>query len=1006
MRKTGKQLVGILLALALVLQLMPAGPGTEVVKAAGETSGETGGTVSVAAPVFSHGSGNYEDAFDLTLSSEAGTKIYYSTDGSVPSPEKVAGGSGGAGSFTSEKCEVPVTYDNVKIPDAANYSESSEGIVIEPSGNYHNISFAIPAKYSKIVKVKSLHVVARIDSISNPSGGSRVKLQTALVKKNATHSYQEADGSYTRLSGTDQTKEAVYTANGGFVDYTFALSNSMSPAGFVMVGAGQTTNTGGYITKMTVKSIYFEIDLEAQKEEGATAAQIYEYKDKISVHDRTGEKNVLATVANSVKFAQTKPYTANDAQVAKSTVIRAMAVDAAGNCSPVVTKTYFVGTNLTTRYGNTPVLSLATDPENLVDDETGIFIEGNHSNYTQHGPEWEREAYADFYDVDGKIDFATNVGIRVHGGYTRQYQQKSLNVYFREEYGMKNLKYELIPGATNYEGTKATKKYKSFVLRNGGNDAFITKTRDAYIQSRVADRNIAVQSSRPCIVYLNGEYWGVYNIQEKYGDNWLEEEFGVNKNNVVLIKDGEVDEGTEADMALFDELKALAKLDMSKTENYQKFLDAVDIQSYLDYYATEILIGNRDWGLHKNNQFWRSRTVTNTKYEDGKWRWLLHDTEYSMNLYNIDPKEHTSEDSIAVMKGSAENHKRDPLFVALLANSQFKQAFINTVMDLLNENFNYDNYWSDYEAFCSVYKTLMPEQNERFGTDWENRTDMSCFTNSINGFNAAWKGMESRMMNMLETHLSAKNTATLYVSTNVAKQADMAINTLKEEVGNGIAWSGTYYKEAPVRVAAPEIEGYTFSNWEVSGGTIADKTAVDTRVTLTADSASVRAVYKKAEGGQPSPSTAPTGKPTVTVKPTDGPTVIVKPTGKPTVTAKPTDKPTVTVKPVVRPTSVPKNVKPVKAPKKAVIKKVTSPKKKTIKVKIKKQAADGFEIVYARNKKCTKSKKKVRTTKCVKTIKKLKRKKTYYVKVRAYRKKSDGKRVYGKFSKVKRIKVK
>lgn len=714
-------------------------------------------------------------------------------------------------------------------------------------------------------------------------------------------------------------------------------------------------------------------------------ANVFSYSGAIKVKDRTGEKNVLATPENIRKMDQEKDYVATDEQVAKSTVIRAMAVDADGNKSPVATKTYFIGSNLTTRYQDVAVISLVTDPKNLMDDETGIFVVGNHENYLQHGREWERDAYVDFYDVDGKIDFATNVGIRARGGYTRKYQQKSLNVYFREEYGLKNLKYELIPGATNFEGTKATGKYKNFMLRNGGNDCFLTKTRDVFIQSLVTDRNMAVQSYRPCVVYLNGEYWGLYNLQEKYGDNWLEEEFGVNKDNVVLIKDGEVDEGTEADIALFDELRNLAKLDMTKAENYKKFTDAVELQSYLDYYATEVLIGNRDWGLTKNNQFWRSRTKTNTKYEDGKWRWLLHDTEFSMNLYNM-----SSGDTIKKMAEEGEDgNTNDPLFLALLKNTQFRQAFVNTAMDLLNENFNYTKHSAKYVELKDFYEKLMVEQCLRYGTDWQ-QNDLTCFNNSTNGFIDAWSTMQSRVEKLLKDNCSVANTTTISVSANIDKADTIKVNTLSAG-GKGSAWTGKYFREAPVRVIAPEVEGYEFSNWEITGGTAANPQEADTQVTLSLRTASIKAVYKEKSDVPPTP----TVKPDVTQKP-------VTPTVKPDATQKPGSTPT--AKPVQ--TKKPQTTDVVKAPKRAVIKKVSSPKRKTIKVKIKKQSADGFEIVYARNKKCTKSRKKTNTTKYTKTIKKLKRKKTYYVKVRAYRKKKGGGKVFGKFSKVKRIKVK
>lgn len=73
-------------------------------------------------------------------------------------------------------------------------------------------------------------------------------------------------------------------------------------------------------------------------------------------------------------------------------------------------------------------------------------------------------------------------------------------------------------------------------MRNGGNEYAYSKMQDVFIQSLVSDRAFTTQSSRPCVLFLNGEYWGLYNLMERYSDNYLEEEFGVDKDNVVVIK--------------------------------------------------------------------------------------------------------------------------------------------------------------------------------------------------------------------------------------------------------------------------------------------------------------------------------------------------------------------------------------------------------------------------------------------------------------------------------------
>lgn len=87
----------------------------------------------------------------------------------------------------------------------------------------------------------------------------------------------------------------------------------------------------------------------------------------------------------------------------------------------------------------------------------------------------------------------------------------------------------------------------------------------------LTDKNFTTQCSKPCMLYLNGEYWGLYNLTEKYSDKYIEEKFGVDNNNVIVYKDLEIDEGEalDPDGKALSDLMALGNLDMTKAANYQ-----------------------------------------------------------------------------------------------------------------------------------------------------------------------------------------------------------------------------------------------------------------------------------------------------------------------------------------------------------------------------------------------------------------------------------------------------
>ena len=134
-------------------------------------------------------------------------------------------------------------------------------------------------------------------------------------------------------------------------------------------------------------------------------------------------------------------------------------------------------------------------------------------------------------------------------------------------------------------------EYKSLALRNGGNAADGLKFKDAWLQERLSGLNFATQESKPAIVYLNGEYWGICCLQNKNNEDYFEDHYGVE--DIVMIKEDELEEGEAYD--LYEDFKAMADLDLRDPENWALFKESVDIQSMADYFAAQIYIGNGDW---------------------------------------------------------------------------------------------------------------------------------------------------------------------------------------------------------------------------------------------------------------------------------------------------------------------------------------------------------------------------------------------------------------------------
>ena len=454
------------------------------------------------------------------------------------------------------------------------------------------------------------------------------------------------------------------------------------------------------------------------------------YTGSITIKNRNGEANVLTSRTNVQKMnipGSGYDYVPSAEEVAKCTVLRILSVDADGKKSKVVTKTYFVGNDIKNKYKGAGVMSVVIDPKDLMDYETGIHTPGKiydewsateegrttfgqfwkyQGNYTQKGRDWERPVEIAYFDSDKEtLEFEEAAGIRLHGGASRMYGQKSFNFYFREDYGNKNLKYALIPGDLDADG-KQIAKYKSFMLRNGGNDTEYSKIRDVFNQDRLSDRAFSVQAAMPCVLFLNGEYWGLYNLTEKYSDKSIENNYGVDSDNVIDFKEGELEEGADGDEIYYDELWSYAERDFTDDSVYDEFCEIMDIDSFADYYAAEIYIANNDWNTEKNYELWRSRTEEEgNPYGDTKWRYLIYDTEYSMGLYG-----HTSAttDSFTVALAG------DPLFAAVMKNKNFQTKFLAALKEIGSTNFAISNCETKLTEYQTLYKPLMQDFYTRF----------------------------------------------------------------------------------------------------------------------------------------------------------------------------------------------------------------------------------------------------------------------------------------------------
>ncbi len=451
------------------------------------------------------------------------------------------------------------------------------------------------------------------------------------------------------------------------------------------------------------------------------------YEQPILIVDRSPEDNDLSMITG---MSTTWDYTPS-LRVSKGTVVRAALFSDDGLKGDTVTATYFVGLD----YEDALVVSIVTDIDGLFSYENGIFMLGKHfdewkaevgssfvnygdweyqGNFSQKGDEWEREINIEFFE-DGELVHSQVAGMRVAGAATRTYRQKSLRITARSQYGEKRFDFELIPdNMTDGFSDRKVTSYRSFVLRNGGNDSDYSRVRDPFIQNAVADCSFSTQQTRPAVAFINGEYWGVYTVTEDYNERYIEENYGIDKDNVAIIKKGSLEEGSEEDINLFYDVKNfITSNDMSDSSNYAAVCDMLDTVGFAQYCALNIYIGSQDGPFEDNNwRMWRAVDTSDAPYGDGKLRIMLYDTEFSMGLYNNGNTYY--ENTFDNLYGNSTFC--GSIFNALMNNEQFRSLFIEEFLKMRNVRFSPDNADKLLNELFDDYSGLMTDHYTRFGS--------------------------------------------------------------------------------------------------------------------------------------------------------------------------------------------------------------------------------------------------------------------------------------------------
>lgn len=404
--------------------------------------------------------------------------------------------------------------------------------------------------------------------------------------------------------------------------------------------------------------------------------------------------------------------------VYKGNVIRYALFENDSLVSPIYSKTYFVDSMMHNRY-SFPVISIVTDSLNLFDYEKGIFIPGKrfddlgftpypNGNYNIQGEEGERPIHLTFFESDGLIGFESDAGMRICGQGSTLLPQKSLNIYFKDEYGKKEIDYPLF---------KYTDVNKRLILRNSGQNFLKTHFRDAILQSIIEPLGMEHQDFQPSILFINGEYWGIHNVREKYDRFYFKNRFGIDEDSINILNHvGHTEEGNNLDYIQL--LNYVSDNDLSEMVHYEYVKSKIDIENFINFQIAEIYFANFDWPCN-NYKIWK------TNEADSKWRFMIYDLDVSFGSSDI----HNGYNRLGMSKAtlayeeSPGCQRSNKLFINLLKNEQFNALFIEQFETYLNTIFDTENVINQINEFRHLYEPEIQEHIDRWNypsniTEW------------------------------------------------------------------------------------------------------------------------------------------------------------------------------------------------------------------------------------------------------------------------------------------------
>lgn len=512
------------------------------------------------------------------------------------------------------------------------------------------------------------------------------------------------------------------------------------------------------------------------------------YQKPLLIGSRAGTRNNISNIPT----VPGGPMPAGE--VFKGWVVRARTYQPGANPSAVVTATFWIDPRGRRRY-SLPVVSLSTAPANFFSSQTGIYVSGRAMNYLKKGPEWSRPVHVELYETNNECSLCQEARAKIHGNTSQMWPLKGLDLQASGRFGCR-----LFPD-------RSRTQFKHFLLRPSGQDQQVAFMRDELAESLAAEAGVETQATRACIVFINGEYWGLNYLTEKEDVEFVAALGSLSKRQIDYLEvEGDSVKTRCGDPREYHALvDYVRRHDLQTPEAYAYVAKALDLTNYIDYKCSEIFAYR--WDINQL-RVWRPRTT------EGRWRCLGFDYDVAWGgfwsqapawQFNMLAADLATDGSL-----HGHNIETTTLFLRrLMINAQFRRDFVNRFQDLLNTIFLPTHTLARIDQFISA---LAPEMEEHIRR-WRAPASVTEWKHQVEELRSFGRQRPQYAREQLRQQFGLEPACRLSVRIAPINGGTVRLNTLWIDSGKTNTWSGFYFRHHPIPVEARPSPGFRFEGW-------------------------------------------------------------------------------------------------------------------------------------------------------------------------------------------------